>query len=162
TQSVELSVDASTARASGRLSVRMDGAGERSDRIVVQTAQRNQSGQVIFSKPETFVASTKPGRIYSTATPLRQIIKTSRRESCALLEPFIDPDQDCKLTRDEKDLSLLFELPAEKTHILSVELLTRDRSKPLHNAPMSLAAVAGDFAAIVEVSGEFSPSLTVP
>ena len=163
TQGVELRHDPNTASASGRVHVLMNGQGAAADKLLVQTAHRYQSGQVVYSKPKAYDLPDKPGRIYPIGTSLPLILKAARRASFALLEPLVDPDKDCQLIKDNESYRIKIEVPGDKLHTLALDVVTRvDKKKPLHNAPMTLTAVEGDFAAIVLVTGELSPSLTLP
>ena len=90
------------------------------------------------------------------------MLKTAQRRSLNLLGPLIDPDKDCKLTKDEDSLKIKIEIPG-KLHTLSPEITSRkNRKVSLHNAPITLTDVEGDFAALVEVTGEISPGPTLP
>ena len=132
-------------------------------RIVIQTKFQYQTGQLVNSKPKAYELPEKPGRIYPTGTPLDLILKAAARESIALLGPLVDRDKDCRLDKDEQGRSMKIEIPGDKLHTLAPELVTEaNKKKPLHNAPMTLAPIQGDFAACVQVTGEISPSLTLP
>jgi serine/threonine protein kinase len=159
---VELKRDPKGASASGRVPVRL---GEKDDanRILIQTKFQYQTGQLVNSKPKAYDLPAKPGRVYSTGTPLAQILKAATRETFALLGPLVDPDKDCRLIKEENNHTIKIEVPGDKLHTLAPGFVKRlDKGKPLHNAPMTLADVEGDFAAVVEVHGEISPSLTLP
>jgi hypothetical protein len=161
TEGVELRHAPKTATASGRVQVALSGSASR--KVLIQTAHRYESGQLVYSKPKAYDLPAKPGRIHSPGTPLELIWKAAQRESFALLEPLVDPEKDCRLTKDEASNRIKIEIPGDKLHTLEPEVVTRlDKKKPLHNAPMTLTAVEGDFAAIVLVTGEISPSLTLP
>ena len=89
-------------------------------------------------------------------------MKTAQRKSADLLGPLIDPDKDCKLTKDEDNLKIKIEIPG-KLHSLAPEIAKRtNRKKSLHNAPMTLTDVEGDFVALVEVTGEINPGSATP
>ena len=60
----------------------------------------------------------------------------------------VDPDMDCKFTRDKEALTI--EAPG-KDHDLGVE-------RGLMNSPRLLRDVEGDFTAQVRVGGDFRPS----
>jgi hypothetical protein len=158
---VELRRDPTGASVTGRVPVQLGGK-DVPNRILIQTAQRYQTGQLVNSKPKEYDLPEKPGRAYPTGTPLALILKSAARASFALLGPLIDPDKDCRLDKDEKSHTIKIEVPGDKLHTLAPELVTKVDRKPLHNAPMTLADVEGDFAVIVQVTGEISPSLTLP
>jgi serine/threonine protein kinase len=159
---VELRHDPNSASASGRARVLLSGEDATSDRFLIQTAQRYQSGQLVYSEPKAYFLSGKPGRVYPIGTSLKRILKDARRESFGALGPLVDPDRDCVFKKNEKSYEIKIELPGDKLHTLAPEIVRLDKTKPLHNAPMTLTEVEGDFAAIVEVTGEISPSLTLP
>ena len=162
-QGVELRHDPDTASASGRVHVLLGGKGAAAEQLFLQTAHRYQSGQLIYSRPRAYNLPGKPGRIYPVGTSLQAIVKAARRESFALLGPLVDPDKDCELKKDGTSYKIQIEIPGDKLHTLDPEILSRlDKTKPLHNAPMCLSDVEGDFAAFVEVTGQISPSLTLP
>ena len=80
-----------------------------------------------------------------------------------MLGPLVDPDKDCKLIKDEENMQDHDRNPGGKIHSLSPELRARfDKKKSLHNAPFTLADVEGDFAAVVEVTGDIEPGATLP
>ena len=90
-------------------------------------------------------------------------MRAAKVPSASLLGTFVDPDKDCKLIKDEDTLNFKIEIPGGKLHTLSPYFVTRaNKKKPLHNAPMALAEVEGDFLATVEVCGEMSPVTTMP
>ncbi len=79
-----------------------------------------------------------------------------------MLGALIDPDKDCKLTKDEETHKITIEIPA-KIHSLSPELRQRiDKKKSLHNAPFTAADVQGDFVVGVEVTGDIEPGAALP
>jgi hypothetical protein len=159
---VTLPRDPTSASASGRVPIRLSDFGD-SKRIVIQTSPRYQTGQIVYSKPSVYNLPEKPGRIYPLGTPLARILKAAQRESFALLGPLVDPDRDCRQSRDHIGFKIKFDVPGEKLHTLDPAVVTiSDKKKALHNAPMILAPVDGDFAALVEVTGELSPGLTLP
>ena len=117
----------------------------------------------MYSKPVPYDLPERPGRIYSPGTSLKAILKAARRESIALLESCVDPDKDCRLIKDAQNDSIKIEVPANKLHTLAPEVVAQlDKKKPLHNAPMTLTDVEGDFVAVVLVTGEISPGLALP
>jgi hypothetical protein len=91
---------------------------------------------------------------------LQRIIQMMRAKSLTLLGPLIDPDKDCRLDKDESNFKIRIDVPG-KLHTLSPEMVVR-KNQPLHNAPMTLTDVEGDFAAFVEVTGEINPGPTPP
>ncbi len=81
----------------------------------------------------------------------------------SMLGPLVNPEKDCKLTKDEDNMKIKIEIPGGKVRSLAPYVVTRlNKKKPLHNAPMSLIEVEGDFAALVEVTGEWSPGTKLP
>jgi regulation of enolase protein 1 (concanavalin A-like superfamily) len=91
---------------------------------------------------------------------LERTIKAVRAKSLSLLGPLIDPTKDCRLDKDESEFKIRIDIPG-KLHTLSPEIVAR-KNQPLHNAPMTLTEVEGDFAAFVEVTGEISPGSALP
>ncbi len=163
TEGSELAHNPKTGSATGRVPLILGGSSAAATRCLIQTAQRYQSGQLVYSKPEAYFLPRKPGRLYPIATSLERILRGGRRESFARLGRLIDPDKDCDLKKDEATDTITIEIPGNTLHTLDREIVSPlDKTKPLHNAPMVLTEVDGDFAAVVEVTGEISPSLTLP
>ena len=80
-----------------------------------------------------------------------------------MLGPLIDPEKDCKLVKDEDNMKIKIEIPGGKVRSLAPYVVQRiNKKKPLHNAPMTLIEVEGDFAALVEVTGEMSAGTNLP
>jgi hypothetical protein len=95
--------------------------------------------------------------------PLKQLVEAARGETATLLGKLIDADLDCEFTKDLNSLKFTIEVPGNKIHTLAPQVGTRiNRKKPLHNAPMALIEVEGDFAAVVRVTGEISPGSIRP
>jgi hypothetical protein len=92
-----------------------------------------------------------------------QTDRALQRKSLSMLSPLVDPDKDCRLVKDEETCKIKIEIPGNKLRSLAPEVVSLlDKTKPLHNAPMSLIGVEGDFAARVQVTGEMSPGSTLP
>jgi S1-C subfamily serine protease/regulation of enolase protein 1 (concanavalin A-like superfamily) len=162
TKEVELKHDPQTASASGQVQVALSGQGAGARKVLIQTGHRDAHGQLVLSKPKEFDLPEKPGRIRPPGT-LERIVKAARHRSAALLGSLIDPEKDCKLVKDEDGLKFKIEVPGNKVRTLSPYVVTRlNKRKPLHNAPMVLADVEGDFVAMVEVTGEMSPGSKMP
>ncbi len=158
-----LRLDTKTVSATGRIPLILGGRARHAAQCLIQPAQRYQSGQIVYSKPQAYYLRRKPGRLYPIGTSLERILEGGRLTSFALLGLLIDPDKDCVLKKDDARHTFTIELPGNKLHTLDRDVVSPvDKSKPLHNAPMILTEVEGDFAAVVEVTGEFSPSLTPP
>ncbi|MGO9469812.1 MAG: trypsin-like peptidase domain-containing protein [Isosphaeraceae bacterium] len=161
TSPVELQKDDKTLTASGKVQVALGGQDEAGRKILIQTAHRNGAGQLVYSKPKEIVLPEKAGPVVTSGSLMRTLTQV-RRKSFSLLGPLIDPDKDCKLVKDADSAKLKIEIPG-KLHTLSPHVVTRRNKKlPLHNAPMTLAEVEGDFAAIVEVTGDISPGTSTP
>jgi len=158
---VELQKDNKTASALGRVQVSLSGNGADARKVMIQTARRDLAGQIVYSKPKEYNLPERPGKILARGD-LQRTIKAVQRKSASLLGPLIDPDKDCQFTKDEENYKFKIEIPG-KLHTLSPELTTRkNRKVSLHNAPIILADVEGDFAAMVEVTGEISPGSVTP
>jgi len=163
TKGAELQHDPNTMSASGRMQIAISDSDAAARRVLIQTAHQYQSGQLVYSRPRAYDLPGKPGRIYPTGAPLELILSGARRASFALLGPLVDPESDCNLEKDAKSQTIKIGVPCDKPHTLAPELVTeRDKKNPLHNAPMTLTPVEGDFAAIVRVTADLSPGLTLP
>jgi eukaryotic-like serine/threonine-protein kinase len=72
---------------------------------------------------------------------LERAINARRSKSLALLSALVDPDKDCKLTKDEVGNKITIEVPGG-LHTLSPFVTTRlDKKRRLHNAPFTVAEV---------------------
>jgi regulation of enolase protein 1 (concanavalin A-like superfamily) len=92
-----------------------------------------------------------------------RILRSIERKSLTMLGALVDPEKDCKLTKDEENMKIKIEVPGGKIRTLAPLMKTRfNKSKPLHNAPMALVDVEGDFGAMVEVTGDMTPGSTLP
>jgi len=161
TSPVELQKDDKTSTASGKVQVSLSGQDTAGRKILIQTAHRNGSGQLVYSKPKEILLPEKVGPVLTSGSLMRTMNQV-RRKSFSLLGPLIDPDKDCKLVKDEDSAKVKIEIPG-KLHTLSPYVVTRRNKKlPLHNAPMTVTEVEGDFAAIVEVTGEIRPGTSTP
>jgi hypothetical protein len=91
------------------------------------------------------------------------MLKTAQRKSVSMVGPLIDPEKDCKLIKDEDSMKIKIEIPGGRVRSLAPYVVTSlDKKKPLHNAPMTLIDVEGDFAALVEVTGAWAPGTKLP
>jgi len=160
TKAVELQRDVKTGLASGRVQVPLSGEGAGARKVLIQTAHRDRRGTLVYSKPREYDLPEKGS--FGHTGRLQKMMKMAQRRSVNMLGPLIDPDKDCKLTKDEDNLKIKIEIPG-KLHTLSPEITTRkNRKVSLHNAPMTMTDVDGDFAALVEVTGEISPGSATP
>ena len=158
---VELQHDPITASAAGRVRVALRGQGGAARKILIQTAHRYRSGSFVYSKPRAYDLPDKPGPVPPRRTA--RILRDARPDSIAVLEPLVDPDKDCRLAKDEETYTIKIGVPGNKVHTLALDVGTHlNKRKPLHNAPMSLIEIDGDFAALVQVTGEMSPGSTRP
>jgi hypothetical protein len=139
--------------------VALSGQGSDARKIWIQAAHRDLRGRLVYSKPKEVLLPTQPGRIVP-ARDLERIVKAVRGKSLSLLGPLIDPTKDCRLDKDDANFKIRIDIPG-KLHTLSPEIKTRT-NHPVHNSPMTLTDVEGDFAAFVEVTGEISPGPTPP
>jgi S1-C subfamily serine protease len=162
TTAFELKKDDKTASAVGQVKVSLSGKGADARKVLIQTAHRDVRGQLVYSKPKEFDLPQQPGPILQ-AGALQQVMNTVRRKTLSMLGALVDPDKDCKFMKDDETMKLQIEIPGGKVHSLSPYFVTRvNKKKPLHNAPMALIEVEGDFAATVEVVGDISPGSTLP
>src|SRR5262249_4257571 len=148
-RSTELVRDARTPVASGSVQVALAGQSGTGRTVVVQAAHRDLMGRLVYARPREVVIPNQPGPILP-AGDLARVIRASRGKSIALLGSLLDPSRDCRLDKDESSFRIRIEVPG-KLHTLSPELGARPGSRPLHNAPMTLTEVEGDFAAAVEI-----------
>ncbi len=155
----ELQRSSRAPEALGRVQVALSGTGPNARKVAIQAAYRDARNVLHYSKPREVMLPTEPGRILPPGT-LDRLIKAVRNKSLSLLGPLVDPSKDCRLDKDESSFRVRIDVPG-KLHTLSPELVTR-ANKPVHNAPMTLTDVEGDFAAIVEVTGEINPGPTPP
>ncbi len=162
TTAVELQRDPKAGVASGQVQVALSGAGPASRKILIQTAHRDTRGQLVYSKPREIELPEKPGRIMASSQVLR-LLKSVQRKSLSMLGPLVDPEKDCSLIKSDDSLKIQIEIPGNKIRSLAPYVVQRtNKKKPLHNAPMTLIDVEGDFAAMVEVTGEISAGTTLP
>ena len=130
----------------------LSGQGDDARKVLIQTAHRDNRGQLVYFEAKGSRASGK-GRV----RPGWQAAKGDEgrsAKSLGLLGPLLDPDNDCKLTKDEDKMTIKIDVPG-KLHTLSPEVTTRkNRKVSLNNAPITMTEVDGDFAAFVQVTGE--------
>jgi regulation of enolase protein 1 (concanavalin A-like superfamily) len=158
---VELKSDIARSIATGRAQVALKGDGAAARKVLIQAAYKDKRGTLVYAKPKEYDLPEKPGRILPPGE-LQRTLKALRRKSLALLGALVDPDKDCKLTKDEDTSKVTIDIPG-KLHTLSPEISTRvDKKKSLHNAPFTVADVEGDFAALVEVTGDIEPGSALP
>ncbi len=161
-KSTGLQRDPNAPSASGRVKVALSGEGAASRKVLLQSAFTDRKGKLVISKPKEFELPEKPGRIRPPGL-LERIVKKARPKSFSMLTTFVDPSKDCKLEKDEEAMKFRILVPGNKVHTLATYAVSRiDKKKSLHNAPMVLAEVEGDFLAMVEVTGEMSPGSTLP
>jgi S1-C subfamily serine protease len=159
TRAVELQRDPRAQVAAGHVQVALSGQGANARKVLIQAAYRDLRGRLVYSKPEEVLIPDQPGRIVPPGD-LQRLIKAVRPKSLALLGALIDPAKDCRLDKDESSFKIRIDVPG-KLHTLAPEIVVR-KNQPVHNSPMTLADVDGDFAALVEVTGEISPGATPP
>jgi S1-C subfamily serine protease/regulation of enolase protein 1 (concanavalin A-like superfamily) len=159
---VELDRDPKVAVASGRVQVPLTGQGAAARKVLIQTAHRDLRGQLVYSKPKEYDLPEKPGPIMPPGQ-LQRTIKSVKRKSYSMLVQLIDPDKDCKLVKDDDNMKFKIEVPGDKVHTLAPELVTRrNKKKALHNAPLAMTEVEGDFVAMVKVTGDISAGSKLP
>jgi hypothetical protein len=159
TQPSELQRDPRSPMATGRIEVALSGTGAASRKILIQVANRDARGRLIYSQPKEVFLPEQPGPIRDAARASR-IAGRVLAKSLDLLGPLIDPSKDCRLDKDTRSLKVRIDVPG-KLHTLSPDYAVRKNS-PLHNAPMTLTDVDGDFRAQVDVTGEISPGSKLP
>jgi hypothetical protein len=150
------------AMASGKVQVALSGEGAAARKILVQTAHRDTRGKLVYSKPREIELPEKPGRV-AMSNEMMKTLRTIQRKTFSMLGPLIDPEKDCKITKSDDDLKIKIDIPGGKVRSLAPYIVNRlNKKKPLHNAPMSLIDVDGDFAALVEITGEISAGTNLP
>jgi S1-C subfamily serine protease len=159
TKSFELQRDPRKSVAYGNVQIALNGSGANARRILIQAAHRDLRGRLFYSKPQEVLLPDQPGPIRASGD-LARLIKSFRPKSMSLLGPLIDPSKDCRLDKDTDNYKFKIDIPG-KLHTLSPELVAR-KNQPLHNSPMTLTEVEGDFAAMVEVTGDINPGATPP
>ncbi len=159
-EEAELKHDADTVSATGRVQIALSDSASAARKVLIQTAHQYQSGQLVYSRPRSYDLPGKPGRIYPTGAPLELILSGARRASFALLGPLVDPENDCNLEKNAKTQTIKIGVPCESPRTLAPDLVSpRDKKSPLHNAPMTLTPVQGDFAAIVRSLCRLEPGI---
>ena len=162
TTGVGLQRDPKVAMASGQVQVALSGEGAAARKILVQTAHRDMRGKIVYSKPREIDLPEKPGRV-AMSNEMMKTLKTIQRKTFSMLGPLIDPEKDCKLAKSDDDMKIKIDIPGGKVRSIAPYILNRlNKKKPLHNAPMSLIDVEGDFAALVEVTGDISAGTNLP
>jgi hypothetical protein len=144
TQPVELQRDARTPVATGHVQVALSGQGASARKILIQAAHRDLRGRLVYAKPEEVLLPEQPGPIRPPGDMAR-VISAFRGKSLSMLGALIDPSKDCRLDKDESSFKIRIDVPG-KLHTLSPELTARAKGQPLHNSPMTLTDVEGDFA----------------
>ena len=101
TELVRLAYDRNVALAAGSIQIALPEFGAR-HRILVQIALRNRSGRLEYSQPKEYDLPARPGRIHRSNAPVELIVKGSSRESFSRLERLVDPDEDCRLVKEDE------------------------------------------------------------
>ncbi len=159
---VELQRDPKVAMASGNVQIALSGEGAAARKVLIQSAHRDTKGKLVYAKPREIELPEKPGRILLSGETLR-MLKALERKSLGMLGPLVNGEKDDKLTKDEDNMKIKIEVPGGKIRTLAPLIRTKfNKNKPLHNAPMALIDVEGDFGAIVEVTGDMKPGSTLP
>jgi S1-C subfamily serine protease len=158
---LDLKSDPKTLTAKGRIKVTLKGEGAALRKVLIQPGYKDSSGKIVYAKPKEYELPEKPGRILPPGVLARHI-KAQLKKSLAMLGGLVDPDKDCKLTKDAETTKIKIEIPG-KIHTLSPEIRQRmDKKKSLHNAPFTVAEVEGDFLAGVMVTGDIEPGADLP
>ncbi len=162
TTPVVLQRDPKRPSASGHVEVALSGKGATARVVLIQTARSDIRGQLIYSEPLEIELPERPGRVMVSDRML-ELLETLQHKSFSMLGRLVDPEHDCQLVTDEEIYKIEIEIPGNKVRTLAPELVTRvNRKKPLHNAPMCLIEVEGDFTALVQVTGVMSPGSNLP
>ena len=144
------------------MQVALNGTGAAARKILIQTAHRDTRGQIIYSKPKEIELPERPGRVMASGQTLKAL-REFQRKSLAMINTLTDPEKDCKLVKSDDSMKIQIEIPGGKIRSIAPFIVQRiNKKKPLHNAPMALIDVEGDFAVLVEVTGEISAGATLP
>lgn len=145
--------------AMGRIQVELAGSGAAGRKVYIQAAHRDMRGRMFYSRPKEVFLPDHPGPIREDGS-FRKIATQVMAKSLALLGALVDPSKDCRLDKDDKSLKVRIDVPG-KLHTLSPAYRS-PRGTPIHNAPMTLTDVDGDFLAQVSVVGEINPGAMPP
>jgi regulation of enolase protein 1 (concanavalin A-like superfamily) len=158
-QPVQLQRNPRAPSATGRVEVALAGSGANGRKVLVQAAHRDMRGRTIYSRPREVFIPDSPGPIRDSGS-MRKIAGQVMAKSLALLGALVDPSKDCRLDKDDRSYKVRIDIPG-KMHTISPAFL-RTKNTPMHNAPMALADVDGDFMAQVSVTGEMNPGAKLP
>ncbi|WP_435016229.1 trypsin-like peptidase domain-containing protein [Tundrisphaera sp. TA3] len=148
---IDLTLSPRASEATGRLRVAV---GDRR-RVLVQTAHRDDRGTIAYDQPRPIDLPARPGTVADGGRPDDRL-RDLRLGSLERLGTLIDPDKECRLAVDRAGFKVEIAVPGKKVYSLSPDFRNR-ANRPLHNAPMTLAEVDGDFAAMVRVGGDLNP-----
>jgi regulation of enolase protein 1 (concanavalin A-like superfamily) len=120
---------------------------------MIQTVYRLDSGKLVYTMPRPYLVPSRPtGLARADVEPAAK----GPAATFAALGPLIDshkqPVKDCQMQKEAGSLTI--EVPA------GVRLLSNELD--VHNAPMTLAEVDGDFVAVVKVAGNMIPGTDPP
>ena len=157
---INLTMDKAVAR--GQVQVSLNQTGPDARRIVIQTSHVDATGKTVHSPPRSWLLPERDGHI-SDGGKLEELRRRLQRKSLAKLGPLVeDPDtkkaKECELTKDARNHLITISVPANQAFSLSPKVFNK-QSKPVHNAPRTLAVIDGDFVAFVEVSGDLNSGL---
>ena len=92
-----------------------------------------------------------------------KMLKSLQRTTITMLGPLVDPEKDCTLVKNEDETKITIKVPGGKIRTLEPMIHQRFIEKmPLHNAPMAMIDVDGDFAAMVDVTGDIEAGSNLP
>ena len=162
TTGVQLQRDPKFAMASGDVQVTLSGQGDAARKILIQTAHRNLQGKLVYSKPKEVDLPKKPGPIVDLGEMMK-LLKSAERSTITMLGPLVDPEKDCTLVKNEDEMKITIKVPGGKIRTLAPMIHQRfNKKKPLHNAPMAMIDVEGDFIALVDVTGDIQAGAKLP
>jgi len=156
---VELAHDVNSDVASGSVKVALKGEGPASRKVFVQAGFKDAKGKYVFGRPREVVLPERAGRILPPRR-LDRVLRVARRTSINLLGPLLENSKECQLIKDEESLTVRIDMPG-KLYALDPRLANK-QNLPIHNAPITLAEVEGDFAAFVAVGGDVDPGTSAP
>ena len=122
--------------------------------VLVQVVYTAGDGKRYFFMPRVYSVPAGGGKLVAVGEESDELA-TRAKKTKAKLGPLQDLDKDCALDKEGKGLKIT--VPG-KLHTLSPQL-TDKKGKAIKNAPMTLAAVSGDFVLHVKVTGEMRPGI---
>lgn len=122
--------------------------------VLVQLTFTSGDNKRYLTSPRAYNVPAARGKLVAIGEESDEVAARAKKTK-SKLGPLQDPDKDCKLDKEGKGLKIT--IPG-KLHTLSPQLSDK-KGKAIKNAPMTLAAVDGDFVLHVKVTGEMRPGI---